>query len=139
MERTPMPEREGTVLHELQMLERQLDRLLPSLEQLNSRISRLEADVTNIKEQCKEHHLNNNSEKIAVLKTELSGKLAILEKDIQAADTSLTTFKEDFKTFKTGLETAQVETKKSWASKAWDLLQLIIAAALGALASAYFK
>ena len=79
-----MSNNDNTVLHEIQSLEKQLDRLVPTLETFNSRISTIEADVKNLTGWLKNLKCASNEKKIQEIEVELKTKTITLQKDIES-------------------------------------------------------
>lgn len=117
-----MAKDDGTVLHELQMLEKQLDRLTPSLEKFNTRVSSMEADVRNIREKIKE--LRDHDSDFYKFKEEANPKFTSIEKDIEALQKDMTELEEAI----SDIKGESNKSKKVWDGRLWKLFEILFAA-----------
>jgi predicted RNase H-like nuclease (RuvC/YqgF family) len=122
---------EGTVLHEIQMLERQLDRLMPSLEKLNTRISAMEADVQNLKDKIKE--LREHDTELYDNRNSTGKKIVSIEKDVEQVEEDVAALAEALE----GLNSEAKKDRRVWAGRIWHLFELVFAALIGGLVTFY--
>jgi len=106
----------GTVLHEIQSLERQLDRLLPTIEKYNQRISTIEADIRNIRERLDKLHCGEYGADIHQLKIDL----AILQRDLDELDKETD-----------GIQKDRMKTQSVWSGRLWGIFEKLLVAAIG--------
>ena len=126
-----MAPQNGTVLHEIQMLERQLDRLLPSLESFNSRISKLETEAINIKEKIRD--LRGHDEDFYACRDKSGKKLVEITKDIEQ-------LQKDSMELSSAIDSINDDEKNSrkiWSQRLWKAFMIIWAAAISIIVAYY--
>ena len=124
---------DGTVLHEIQSLERQLDRLVPSLEKFNQRISTVEADVRNIVDRLNSLGCTENLKTLNDLKARVGKEGVVLQKDIEAIEKDIG----DLGRIMDAIQKEEKAEKKTTEGRAWSVFSQFIGALFGA-AAGYF-
>jgi chromosome segregation ATPase len=118
----------GTVLHEIQSLEKQLDRLVPTIETLNTRLSAIEADVKNLKERIDALKCGDNAEKLNTLQTKLETTTVGLKKDLQALAKDIDALDEATDDIKSNKK----EEDKVKSNRVWSIVEKFLSPAISA-------
>jgi len=113
---------EGTVLHEIQSLEKQLSRLMPTLEKFNSRISTIEADVRNIEKRLNSLKCDENQATLSDLNTELKTGILGLKKDIEALEKDVG----DLDKATDAIQTDRKNEGRTSGNRIWGLVEKVI-------------
>jgi len=121
---------DGTVLHEIQSLEKQLDRLIPSIEALNTRITTVEADVRNVVGRINSFKCNENLEKLNQLRLRIETAITGLKKDIDAISKDVVELDDTTE----GIQTDKKESERIFARRVWSLLERFLSPILAAAA-----
>lgn len=117
----------GTVLHEIQSLERHLDRLIPSLDMLNTRISAMEANVSNLSDMMGKLKCEKMLAQINEIRRKFDVAMAEVNNDIESINKSIALIEKDVG----DIEDEDKAEKKVVVNRTWSIIEKVATAIIG--------